>query len=186
MRVVVVTPPDPVVTTDQAKDQLNVEHSDDDDLIARYVAASTAQLDGPDGWLGRAIGIQTLEARLDRFDCEPIILPYPPLIEVSSVKYLDVNGVEQVLDSAEYELIGSELVRAYGKSWPSIRNRREAVRILLQAGYSDTIDPRIHAAILLMTADLYANRETVGAGIITEVPMSMTVTNMLTPLRVWS
>lgn len=187
MRIVVVTPPAaPVVALGQAKDHLNVDHDDDDALITAMIAAATANLDGPDGWLGRALGAQTLEARLHAFGCDPIVLPFPPHIEVESVKYIDRDGIEQTLDPADYELLGAELDRTWGKSWPTPRGQREAVRIRYRAGYVGALHPSIHAAILLMVGDLYANRETVIAGLnVAEVPMSTTVVNLLTPLRMW-
>lgn len=191
MRVVVVTPPDPVITTDQAKDHLNVDHDDDDALIDIYVAAATANLDGPDGWLGRALGAQTLELRLDAFGCKPIVLPCPPIATIESVKYVDADGVEQTVAAEDYELLGAELDVAFGKSWPAARRQREAVRIRYAAGYTagdpaGALHPSIVGALLLMVGDLYANRETVGmGGAVQEVPMSTTVLNLLTPLRMW-
>jgi len=187
MRIVVVTPPAaPVVSTAEAKDHLNVHFDDDDVLIAAMVAAATANLDGPEGWLGRALGEQTLEARLHAFGSDPILLPLPPHIEIASIKYVDTDGVEQTLDPGEYELLGAELDLAYGKTWPSVRGQREAVRIRFAAGYEDGLHPSIHSAILLMTGDLYAQRETFVTGTIAqEVPMSTNVVNLLTPLRMW-
>ncbi len=68
MPVVVVSPPAPLVGLDLLKQHLRVDGSDDDALITAYAAAAQGQIDGPAGWLGRAIGPQTLELRLDRFD----------------------------------------------------------------------------------------------------------------------
>jgi uncharacterized phiE125 gp8 family phage protein len=188
MRVGVIVPPAAaVVTVDQVKDHLNIDHGDDDALLQTYLSAAVAQLDGPSGWLGRALGVQTIEIRLDAFDAGPILLPCPPIIDVLSVQYLDGAGAVQTMPAGDYELLGAELDRAYGKSWPAARSHREAVRVRYRAGYEGPIDPRIHAAILLMVGDLYANRETIVTGTIaTALPMSMTVENLLTPLRVWA
>ena len=56
MRVFVVTPPEPVVSIDEAKDHLRVDGDGEDALIEGLVAAATGHIDGPNGWLGRAIG----------------------------------------------------------------------------------------------------------------------------------
>jgi uncharacterized phiE125 gp8 family phage protein len=195
VRVVVVTPPaGPVVELSQVKDHLNVSHDDDDALISAYIAAATANLDGPEGWLGRALGGQVLEARLHAFGCDPIILPYPPIASVQTVKYIDADGIEQMVDPSDYELLGTELDLAFEKIWPCPRGQREAVRIRYMAGYTTgnpagTLHPSIHAAILLMVGDLYSNRETVAPGAsaqATPVPMSTTVVNLLAPLRAWA
>ena len=185
MRVVLVTPPAPVVSLEEAKDHLRVLKATEDDLITAYIAAATGHLDGPEGWLGRAIGIQTLEARTDVF-CDAMLLRYPPIVEVLSVKYLDTEAVETTILSAEYELRGSLLGSAFGKRWPSVGAHPEAVRIQYKAGYA-TLPPAMRAAILLMVGDLYANRETAVTGTIAaSVPMSTTVENLLAPFRVWS
>jgi uncharacterized phiE125 gp8 family phage protein len=185
MRAIVITPPAPVVTLDEAKAHLRVTHDLEDDLIHAYVAAATAHIDGPDGWLGRAIGVQTLEARTDVFR-DAMRLPYGPVIEVQSVKYLDAEGTEITILATEYEVRGWLLGSAFGKRWPSVGIHSEAVRIRYRAGYG-TLPPSIRAAILLMVGDLHANRETAVTGTIAaSVPMSTTVENLLAPFRIWS
>ena len=110
MSVVVITAPDPIIDLDLAKQHLKVTSDDDDMLIELYIDAAQSAIDGPRGWLGRCIGAQTLEFRLDGFTTpiwgwgfndgglfwgsDPsacngggtsgrIALPYPDLIEVS-------------------------------------------------------------------------------------------------------
>lgn len=183
----VITPPKPAVTLERAKAHLVVEHDDDDGLIEAYVAAATGTLDGPDGWLGRALGVQTLEARFDAFPCEDLMrLPYAPIVAIEAIKYDDADGVEQTLvDPTHYGLWDDGALLAWSASWPTARSRRGAVRIRYTAGYAALPAP-IEAAILLMTGDLYANRETVKVGQIGKVPMSMTVENLLSTYRRWS
>lgn len=185
MRVVVVTPPEPVVTLSEAKAHLRVRHSDEDALIEAYIFAATAHIDGPDGWLGRALGDQVLEAYSDVFrDC--MRLPFGPVIEIVSVKYLAGTGDEVTVLPTEYELRGWLLGSAFGKRWPSVLSHPEAVRIQYRAGYVD-LPPPIRAAILLMVGDLYLNRETASIGAAaSQIPMSTTVTNLLSPYRVFS
>jgi hypothetical protein len=151
------------------------------------IAAATAQIDGPDGWLGRAIGVQTLEARLDDFDCGPIRLPYSPVIEIVSLKYIDPDGVERPTAPDQYELLGASLFPGFNVSWPSPRRQREAVRIRYRAGYENLPAP-IRAAILLMVGDLYRFRDTVtiAGNVAAEIPMSTTISNLLSPFRAFS
>lgn len=192
MRVVVVTAPSvsDVLTTAEAREHLRVEDDAEDALIGGYVAAAVEHLDGPGGWLGRALAPQTLELRLDAF-CGSIELPWielpcPPVSEVTSVKYIDGAGAEQTIDSGDYALHGDRIDLAWGKSWPSPRAEREAVRVRYVAGYEQLPAP-IKAALLLMVGDLYANRETGVVGMVASaVKMSVPVENLLTPYRVWS
>ena len=193
MRVVVITPPEPVVTIEEAKRHLKQDSDDDAQLIASYVAAATAHIDGPDGWLERCIGVQTLEARADVF-CDAMVLPYPPLVDIVGVKYLDGTGAEITLLPEFYETRGTLIGSAFGKRWPSVAAHPESVRIQYRAGYAprtvgettvSTVPESIKAAILLMTGDLYRNRSTATDKIAQAVPMSITVKNLLDPFRIF-
>ena len=187
MRIFVVTPPDAVVSLEEAKDHLRVRHDEEDELIRAYVAAATSHIDGPHGWLGRAIGVQTLEVRFPAFGtCGWIALPYPPAIDIVSVEYVDDNGASATLDPEAYETSGGMLRPTWPGSFPAAAWRGaagETVRIQYRAGY-EIVPPAIKAAILLMVGDLYANRETVAIGFsVASVPMSTTVDNLLSPFR---
>lgn len=187
-RVVVIEPPQPVVKLDEAKAHLKRDGDDDDALITAMIAAATGHIDGPDGWLGRAIGVQTLEATLDGFVYDPIALPYRPVIDIVGIRYEDVSGVWRDLASDVYDLRGDSIGTAWGKSWPGTRAYRgasQSVRIRYRAGY-ETLPPSIRAAILLMTGDLYRNRDTTAAAGTVAIPMSTTVETLLAPFRVFA
>lgn len=186
MRTFVVVAPASVVTWEQAAQHLKLdEDSPDRTLVEGYIAAATATLDGPTGWLGRAIGVQTLEARADSFGCGSIVLRFPPLIDIVNVRYVDAAGVEQVIAQDRYELIDTSLLPAFGLDWPVPRPAREAVRVQYRAGYAPgTLPASITVAILLMVGDLYRFRETAAVGIsIGAVPMSTKVEDLLESLR---
>lgn len=184
MRVTVVTPPPPVVSKTEAKDHLRVRHSAEDTLIEGMVAAATAHIDGPDGWLGRSIGVQTLEARLDAFPWD-LRLPFGPVRSITSVKYIGSDSVEETYDPALYENQGQRVALLGNFIWPATAYRSEAVRVRYVAGY-ETIPPAIRAAILLMVGDLYRNRDTVSAVQAVSIPMSTTVDRLLSPFRVFT
>lgn len=189
MRVVVTSPPADAVSLADAKAHLRVDHADEDALIAGLVAAATQSIDGPNGWLGRAIGVQTLEAFLPAFGVASIGLPYPPAIDIVEVGYLDAADKAEVVDPSIYELSGQLLRARWGLHWPTAAWRgcdAEVVRIRYRAGYQ-VIPAPIRAAILLMTGDLYGQRETFLAGAAPAVaPMSTTVATLLSPFRVFA
>jgi uncharacterized phiE125 gp8 family phage protein len=189
MRVIVVTPPEPVVSWDDADAHLRLFGDDSDKAyVEGLIASATAHLDGPaGGWLGRAIGAQTLEARLDNFDCGSIRLPFEPVREIDAVRYIDAAGAEVTIDPAQYELQGASLVPAYGATWPTPRWARETVRITYQAGYAaGKVPAPIKTAILMMVGDWYQNRETsVPSANATAVPMAADVAALLQPYRVY-
>lgn len=202
MRTIVITPPStPWVTWEEADAHLGLLGDDDQQLyVEGLIDAACASIDGPGGWLGRALGPQVLEARFGCFTADPLRLPYPPVIDIVSVKYLDSDGAEQTLDAAEYELMGAELLPAWDKSWPSIASRAEAVRVRYRAGYAadpgaeplpDPLVPAvpapIKAAVLQMVGDMFNFRETVVTGTIaTAIPHSAVVDALLAPYRVYT
>lgn len=192
----VVTPPGPIVTTADAKKHLRVEHPDDDVYIDGLVAAATAWLDGPDGWLGRALGEQELELRLDDFayGCRHhrhgIVLPCQPIRAVTSVTYIDGAGTVQTVDAAAYQLVrGRELVPAFGKTWPAARCEPDAVRVVYSAGYvAGTVPRPIVQAILLLVGQWYELREAALAmnGLTAAVELPFAVEALLAPYRVYA
>lgn len=206
MRVRVVTPPDPIIDWQDAAEHLRMDPEDPEDIkqqnyVQTLIAAATAHIDGPGGWLGRAIGVQTLEATFDSFHDLMSDLPFPPQIDVVSLIYLDATGIAQTLATSGYEMLGGRLVPALNSYWPSAYwmpgSGRPAVTVRYRAGYvadpgastlEAAVPPSIIAAVLLMVGDLFNNRETTADGRLSgvaAVPMSTTVEALLGPFRVW-
>jgi hypothetical protein len=191
-------------------------------LIDGFIAAAVNQLDpAGGGWLGRALRPQTWELRLSSFsqhNCfdhrygqhQAIVLPFPPLISVDSVKYDDTSGVEQTLvEGTGFRVFGlGALARCaiaplYQQSWPVARSDRESVRIRFTAGYPVAVaaDPnhvppivavpdRLPAPVLvwlkLYIGSLYENRETFIVGtreIVAQLPDH--IMQMLSTYRVY-
>ena len=184
--VVVETAPEPVVNLADAKQHLKVSHSAEDALITGMVAAATQTIDGPAGWLGRAIGVQTLVASLPTWAVAASFrLPYPPLIDVESITYRDAKRQTVTIDPDSYEVIDG-LVEAIGAaSWAPARAGKNGLRVRYRAGYEEVPAP-IRVAILMMVGDLYRNRETIAAVAMTKVPMAPTVEALLNPFRIYS
>lgn len=189
----VVAPPDPVVSLAQAKRQLRIDAADTDDdvLITDLVAVATASLDGPGGWLGRALGPQILELRTAvpwGGDC--IDLPCPPLLAVVAVTYADRSGAAQTMEPTSYALAGNGLTLAAGQSWPATLDRPDALRVTYRAGYAPTAEapPRstvpmpVQHAILMMVTDLYETRDAKMAANLVENPA---LRNLLGPYRIF-
>lgn len=135
-RTIVVVPPDPVVTPADVPG----DHAADDATVAALIASATAEIDGPSGWLGRAIGPQTIELRMDGFWWWNGFLPFPPAIEVVSVIYLDENEAEQTVSAADYALAGQRIYPKSTFSTPTIGPDFEGVRVRYRAGYDGAIN----------------------------------------------
>lgn len=128
--------------------------------------------------IGRALITQTREKVLDAFP-ECIYLERPPVASVTSVKYIDIDGVEQTLSASLYQVdTESEPARvkpAYGQTWPATRAQDNAVRVRYVCGYgaSASVPQPIRSYMLLRIKHAYDQRDPVNVGnIVTEFPDS--------------
>lgn len=197
MRVSVVTPPSPVVTWEEADDHLRLDRdAEQKAFVENLVKAATGLLDGPDGLLGRALGLQTLECRLDELGSEPLFLPCPPFVDVESIRFVGREGA--IVVPADAYVVDEGYLVASASGWPALPADwgRPRVRILYRAGYA--VDPNaapyvpsvpdpIKAAILLMVGDLYRFRTTASDMNITStaIPMAASVSTLLQPYKVY-
>jgi uncharacterized phiE125 gp8 family phage protein len=187
------------ITLAEAKSHLRVFHAAEDAYIEALIGVATDYVDGRGGALGRALITQSWEYRRDAFPWEcpecfwgPIVLPFPPLQTVQSVKYIDGAGVLQTLDAAGYAVhtgaAEGEITTAYGATWPETRAEPGAVRIAYTCGYgaaASAIPAPIRHAMLLMIGHLYTVRQPMtgieGAAATCEIPL--TITALLDPYR---
>lgn len=147
--------------------QSRVDLSDEPGLVDGYILAirQKAEL-----YLRRPLITQTWELTLDRFPAV-IKLPLPPLQSVTSLKYIDTDGVEQTLAPSLYKVDAdsepARIVPAYGHVWPQTREEISTVRVRFVCGYGDTpgdIPECVKQWIKLNVADLYENREMIQVG----------------------
>lgn len=119
-----------------------------------------------------------------------IYLPNSPVIEVTSVKYIDQSGAQQTLEPSAYKVDNisqpARLVPAYGTTWPAIRNEINAVEVTYRCGYGGSADvPQpIKQWMLLRIGAMYENRESdviVQRGALESLPF---VSSLLAPYRV--
>lgn len=185
MRVVVIVPPAPIATPADIPGG-----NTGDALLLLMISAAQAEIDGPTGWLGRALGPQTLELTADEWPCE---LPYPPFLELVSAS---VDGVP---------VAGVTVSSAGRLRLPDGAPAGEVV-LRWRAGYDGTKTPMVpanaKAAVILSTNmlrslnrdDVFVEQEQVnGVGSTTwtvskdvSEAIERTIGNLLAPLRVWS
>jgi len=167
-------------TAAEAKLHLRVDSSDDDTYISALIKAARKKLEAD---TGRALITQTWKLILDRFpdsDDEAILMPKAPLQSVSSITYVDTDGVTQTWDSSEYRVdtdsVPGRITPAYNQSWPTTRSVTGAVTITFVAGYgnsSQNIPDDLRHAMRLLIGHWYENREEVVAGVsIAQVPQA--------------
>lgn len=163
--------PAAMFTADEIRAWLRLDEDDEDATLLRLAEVGTEELDGSDGWLGRALRPQTWKLRLDGFGCTKIRIPLPPLIEVSEIAYVDTDGADQTVDDAVFQVVGAggsqpaHIELREDQAWPDTARRAEAVTITFICGYAEAGDPPVKAvpasiqqAILEMVANMFANR----------------------------
>lgn len=174
------------VTRTEAKLNLREDGTAEDAMIDLRI---TGLRERAEAITGRAFITQTWEQVLDAFPpcmyhlgnassarsadtsiLSGIKLGRPPLQSVTSIKYIDENGVQQTLDSSLYTVDKDSepgwVFPAPGQSWPATKAIQNAVRIRYTAGYGAAAD--VPAAVKLWIhahlANSYRNRESVVVG----------------------
>jgi uncharacterized phiE125 gp8 family phage protein len=182
-----VAPSAELISLDEAKLHLHVDHSDDDTLIGSLVAAATKHLDGYQGILQRALVTQTWKVETDNF-ADPLRLPVGDLLSLTSVKYYDGLNVQQTLSASVYgvysDAIGPFISLKANQVWPVVYDRRDAIEIIWTAGFGATanqVPQPIRQAVLLMVGHWYAHREAVSEAALAEVPLS--AKHLIEPFR---
>ncbi|WP_411033836.1 head-tail connector protein [Shinella sp. BYT-45] len=191
MAVTVITPPEPVVSLEEAKMHIRVDGGDlEDGLIESYVASATQWLDGPAGWLGRSIGVQLLEAR-GWLSCERLRLEFPPVLEIEDITIEGPGGVREAVDPSTYRLDGDILVVASGAAWVTQPDHR--IRYWAGYGHRDPGEASkwineppapIKVAILMLASQWYYNRDAVAESL-TPQAMPFGVEALLNPYRIY-
>ena len=194
-------PPVAPVTLQEAKDHLRLtdgsnphEHND---MLRRHIEAATNEVEGH---INRALVQRTFEYRLPTF-WDLMKLPVTPVQSITSIQYIDTNGVTQTLATSVYGAdLNSEppyIYLDYGQSWPGTRDIHNAVTITFVGGYASVdsgdspaitdyrkkIPEGIKQAILLLVEDMYEFTGTKVTGTI--VQHSDTIDRLLSKYRVY-
>jgi uncharacterized phiE125 gp8 family phage protein len=155
------------ITVDEAKTNLKLTHTAEDALIQNFIEAATTALELRlrlrfcrtamaayfNGWGGGTLQINS----------------YTPITSITSIQYIDDQGNTQTLNPDNYTTSLKNhrpLIRIHHQ--PNLINHDSSVIINYMAGYSASVNTttqrnavpaNVKAAIQLMTAALYENRE---------------------------
>ena len=182
MPFIVVTPSTVLpVSVEEVKLQTVVEHSEDDTLLEMYIKAA---VDYGEKVTGRNFTPVTYQLELDSFPAGKIALR-PNLQSVTSIVFTDSDGVEQTLDSNEYNVRTTAIVGYVEPvdSWPAGKD----VVVTFTAGYplsggEPTTPYGIKLWLMVKVADHYKQRESFlaqgGNATVAPLPQSF-IDNML-------
>ena len=160
---IAVEPTEHGITLAETKEYLKVEHDADDITIRTLIEAAREHIEKLT-W--RALTPRTIMLYLSAWDSR-ILLPEPPLKEITGINYIDVDGNIQTLASGDYLVddtaVPAVLMPGYGKSWPAVRNVPNAIEITYICGY-ETLPSSLKTAMLLLVAHWYEHRAAVEEG----------------------
>jgi uncharacterized phiE125 gp8 family phage protein len=157
-----------VVSVAQAKQHLRVTSNMEDSYIESLILAVQAHAAA---FQGRTYLLKTLIQTFDAFPVN-IYLYGPPLVNITSIAYLDAAGTSQVLDPSYYRKDATSepgrVTLEYMQSWPETRGVTNSVTVTYTAGYADAAAfkvalPSAGSAILLGVCHLYEHRSSVSA-----------------------
>jgi len=145
----------------EAKLHLRVDHTNDDALIPTLIKVAREWCEG---FQNRAFVQQTIEAKRDNFETT-MLLPIPPLKEVSSIQYVDANGDTQTLGTSVYDVDTiSEpglITLAYNQSWPVYRSIHHAITITYKTGYILTFTEAVDTDTITAAGHTYSDTDIV-------------------------
>jgi len=181
LRLVTPAASDPVSVA-EAKAYCRIDGSTEDTFVESLIKTAVRWIeDHP--FCSRALVSQEYQLTLSRFP-DAIVLPRPPLVSVSSVKYYDVNGDQQTLATDQYQVASqsepARIVPAPGCTWPSTQERLEAVEVNYTAGYANaaSVPPGLKLAVMMLVNHWYRTREPVNIGT-SVTPIALTVEALL-------
>jgi len=158
-----------------------------DPMLSMFIAAARAAAESE---LHRHLITQTRRMYFDRFPVYDKPIQLPPSQSVTSITYLDADGVRQTLSAADYvvetDSVPTRIFPAYGLSWPNMREETNSVIVTYVAGYGARADvPQcIKTWMLLRIRSMYDNRSAVVSGTIVQAMPNQYVDGLLDSERV--
>ena len=169
------------VTDAELKLYAKIDLTDDDALVTDL--NSTAEEYVKDR-LEKSLVNETFELFLDAFPLSgcPIEICRTRLVSVTSIKYVDTDGVTQTLAATEYKLDDkaepAAIYEAFEKTWPSTRDEVNSVTVEFVAGFGATaadVPEQFKTMIKMMFTHLYEHREPMKDKTWVEIPEHLTV-----------
>ena len=189
----VVTPPDGgLLSRDAAKAQCQVFFDDDDDLLGGFILAASYQVEAN---TQRRYLPQSLEWGLQEWSGD-MILPVAAGgdsqgLQIDEVRYVDLNGVEQVLATGIYwdrpHGQPRTLKLQWYQEWPWLGDGPERVTIAFSINAKSIVPPPARVACKMLVSHYYNHRDAV-VGVEnrdSSGPLPLGVEALLSPER-WS
>ena len=160
------------LTYSEVKDWLRLNDDTEQTLVTTLITVAREIVEGQT-W--RPVTEQVYRMYFDKSELDTMVtlINKAPLISIDSVKYYDVNDVEQTLAATEYEYdLYANPARFRLKSVPSCYDKMNTLYIEFTCGYT-TIPEDLKQAFRMIIGHLYENRQDVVTGTqVNEIPMA--------------
>jgi uncharacterized phiE125 gp8 family phage protein len=165
--------------------QLRIDDDTEDTLLEQFVAVAAEAVESETGHLFTA---RTVTESFTCFD--DVRLRSWPINAVTAIDYFDTAGAGQVIAADQVRIAAgrrpARLV-TLGTPFPATSRTIDGVTVTLDAGYANAEDVpmRLRHAVLVMAADMHAQRESfVNGSISVEAKVSLTVDRLLHRFRI--
>lgn len=146
-----ITPPDQIITLQEAKDHLVVSGNAEDALITGYIMTAMKWVQNR---MQKPVGVQTWGMFFDNFS-QAFGINKPPILSVV-VKYIDKIGNIQVVDPASYYVFSGGVVFNSDFVFPDVSDKKESV--IVEATVGEVTD-FMKGMVKIFVALLYASRD---------------------------
>jgi|14_taG_2_1085336.scaffolds.fasta_scaffold06066_4 uncharacterized phiE125 gp8 family phage protein len=164
------------ISLNEVKDQLRVEHTDEDLLINRLINVAIAYTDVK-GVLGQAMITQKWGQWIAANPPKEVKLLLGPVQGVTAIRYYDEDGVLQLDDYNNYDIFGTESYTTISPktnySWPTTQRRSDAIKIEYEIGFGDNpsdVPETVRHALMLLIGHWYDNRENTQMDELSDIP----------------
>lgn len=170
-----------------------IDDSDESTFIDGLIVAARESIEA---MTGRALINRTVTAYFDdwpdktaQHDAE-IWLPLSPVSAIASVKYYDASNVLQTWAATNYDtdFRGAipRITLGYGKTWPTLRSRTNAVIVEFTAGYgaaASSVPRALRLAVQAAAVSLYERRDQYIEGA-SELRENKAIANLIASYRI--
>jgi uncharacterized phiE125 gp8 family phage protein len=196
MSLIMITPPTATpISLAEISAQCRVDGNEEEALLMAYVRSAT---DAVEQMSGLRLIDQTWDYSVDAFPqhCNWIRLPLAPLFALTSIVYLDTQGVAQPLPVTTYLIKGlgsttpARLILAPNQTWPATWYGLGSVIIKARYGWIDHngMPESLRQAVLMLAAYWYGQREAASIGPhqgpVSHIPFG--VREILEPYKLWA
>jgi uncharacterized phiE125 gp8 family phage protein len=167
------------VTLDEAKAFFRVVGTAQDAEITRVINMATEQAENI---TNRQLNTATYEGYLDAFPAL-VKIPKPPLVSVTKVEYIDVDGVTQSFTDFVVDDKVEPAVLRFDSVPTDVKDEINSVIVTFQCGYA-TVPASIQSYVLNTALTRFENREGEVVGTITDSSFGANVKKLLDSYRV--